>query len=107
MDCVSISPESFNALALLWSLSLDWNERLASVMEFSEAERALLHIQLEKKINTPLTSSMGCLFDAIAALADVRQMVNYEWQAAIKFESLADSAEAESYSFALNQARSR
>jgi hydrogenase maturation protein HypF len=56
-------------------LSLDWDERLAPVMEFNEAERTLLHTQLEKKINTPLTSSMGRSFDAIATLADVRQRV--------------------------------
>jgi hydrogenase maturation protein HypF len=91
------------ALALLWSLGIEWDERLASVLEFSESERTLLHTQLEKKINTPLTSSMGRLFDAAAALAGMRQKVNYEGQAAIEFESLADSAEAASYSFALNQ----
>ena len=91
------------ALALLWSLGFEWDERLASVLEFSDAERTLLRTQLDKKINTPLTSSMGRLFDAVAALANVRQKVNYEGQAAIEFESLTDSAEAESYSFGLNQ----
>ncbi|MBK9925153.1 MAG: carbamoyltransferase HypF [Anaerolineales bacterium] len=91
------------ALALLWSLGLEWDERLASVMEFSETERTLLRTQLEKKINTPSTSSMGRLFDAVAALAGVRQAVNYEGQAAIEFEALGDSAEEEIYSFGLNQ----
>jgi len=99
----SIKKPARTALALLWSLGLDWDERLASVTEFSEAERTLLHNQLEKNINTPLTSSMGRLFDAVAALAGVRQRVNYEGQAAIEFESLADSAEEKIYSFGLNQ----
>ena len=99
----AIKKPARTALALLWSLGIDWDERLASVLEFSESERTLLRTQLEKKINTPVTSSMGRLFDAAAALAGVRQRVNYEGQAAIEFESLADSAEAESYSFALNQ----
>lgn len=99
----SIKKPARTALALLWSLGIEWNERLESVKEFSETECALLRTQLEKKINTPLTSSMGRLFDAVAALAGVRQRVNYEGQAAIEFESLADSVEEEIYSFGLNQ----
>jgi hydrogenase maturation protein HypF len=99
----SIKKPARTALALLWSLGLEWDERLASVMEFSEAERSMLRTQLEKKINTPSTSSMGRLFDAVSALADVRQAVNYEGQAAIEFEALGDSAEEEIYSFGLNQ----
>ena len=91
------------ALALLWSLGIDWDERLASVLEFSETERTLLRTQLEKKINTPLTSGVGRLLDAVSALAGVRQAVNYEGQAAIEFEALGDSAEEEKYVFELNQ----
>ncbi len=92
------------ALALLWSLGLDWDERLAPALEFCAEDQVKLRIQLEKKINTPLTSSMGRLFDAVAALAGVRQRVNYEGQAAIEFEALADEAEAGSYPLGLNQA---
>jgi hydrogenase maturation protein HypF len=92
-------------VALLWSLGLEWDERLAPVNEFRAEDRNVLRAQLEKKINTPLTSSMGRLFDAAAALAGVRQIVNYEGQAAIEFEALADEAEAKSYPFALEQAQ--
>jgi hydrogenase maturation protein HypF len=91
------------ALALLWHLGMEWNERLESVKEFSADDRAVLHAQLERKINTPLTSSMGRLFDAAAALSGGRQKVNYEGQAAIEFEVLADPAEAGKYYFGLNQ----
>jgi hydrogenase maturation protein HypF len=58
-----------------------------------------LRAQLEHKINSPLTSSMGRLFDAAAALAGIRQNVNYEAQAAIEFEALADPAETGLYPF--------
>lgn len=92
------------ALALLWSLGLEWDDRLAPVLEFCAEDQVKLRIQLEKRINTPQTSSMGRLFDAAAALAGVRQKVNYEGQAAIEFEALADGAEAGSYPFGLKQA---
>jgi hydrogenase maturation protein HypF len=91
------------ALALVWSLGLEWNEKLNPALEFSPEDQAILRAQLEKKINTPMTSSMGRLFDAAAALAGVRQTVNYEGQAAIEFEALADPAEGGKYSFGLDQ----
>jgi hydrogenase maturation protein HypF len=87
------------ALALLWSLGIEWDDRLAPVKEFCAEDLVTLRMQLEKKINTPLTSSMGRLFDAAAALAGVRQRVNYEGQAAIEFEALADEAEVGAYAF--------
>jgi len=90
------------ALALLWSLGLDWDENLAPVKEFCVEDQSVLHAQLEKKINAPMTSSMGRLFDAVSALVGVRQQVNYEGQAAIEFEALADEAEEGYYSFGLN-----
>jgi len=91
------------ALALLWQLGLDWDERLAPVKDLCHEERMALRVQLERGLNAPQTSSMGRLFDAAAALAGVRQQVNYEAQAAIEFEALADALEMGKYPFAVNR----
>jgi hydrogenase maturation protein HypF len=99
----AIKKPARTALALLWSLGLDWDESLVPVKEFCAEDQVTLRVQLEKKINTPTTSSVGRLFDAVSALAGVRQKVNYEGQAAIEFEAFADEAEDGNYSFGLNQ----
>lgn len=47
---------------------------------------------MEKWINCPPTSSMGRLFDAVAALIGIKDTVNYEGQAAVEMEQAAVSA---------------
>ncbi|PWB52989.1 MAG: carbamoyltransferase HypF [Anaerolineales bacterium] len=87
------------ALAYLWSTGMEWDSELAPVRALCAEELSILKSQLKLKINTPLTSSMGRFFDAVAALCGIRQLVNYEAQAAIEFEALADLAETGVYDF--------
>ncbi len=53
------------------------------------ADLRIIQTMLEKRINTPHTSSAGRLFDAVAALAGVRDRVSFEGQAAMELEWLA------------------
>ena len=89
-----------SALGLLYEIFGDsaWDfPNLA--FDFSEEEKSLLRQMLEKKINAPLTSSVGRLFDAVAALLGLRQKSSFEGQAAMELEFTRQGDVADAYSF--------
>jgi hydrogenase maturation protein HypF len=89
------------ALSYLHTAGIPWGDRLPPVAALSATERVLLATQLERGINTIPTTSMGRLFDAVSAIAGVRQEISYEAQAAIEFEALVDTSEGGTYAFGI------
>jgi len=61
----------------------------------SAEEKTIFTAMLDRGLNSPFTSSCGRLFDALAALLNVRHIVSYDGQAPIELEALAETSEDE------------
>jgi hydrogenase maturation protein HypF len=53
-------------------------------------EVEVVRVQLDRRLNSPLASSAGRLYDAVASLLGIRDVAEYEAQAAIELELLAE-----------------
>lgn len=85
------------SLAYLWQLGIDWGEDISSVKRLDLNERSLLEKQLQGRINTIETSSMGRLFDVVSSLLNICHETSYEGQAAIELENIAAPDEHDNY----------
>jgi len=91
------------ALGILYELL---GEKAEEVMErkkilqtFREEELRILGQMLRKGLNSPLTSSVGRIFDAVAALMGLRPQVSFEGQAAMELEYITINGIQASYPF--------
>ena len=72
---------------------------LPFVREIDRSAWGILHRMTRSGTNSPETSSMGRLFDAVSSLLRLRDHTNYEGQAAIELEQIAGTANSGSYQF--------
>jgi len=78
------------------------NLDLPFVKDLEQRGWPTLRSMVATRSNSPETSSMGRLFDAVSSLLGVKAEVNYEGQAAIELEAMADRNCAEGYEFQIS-----
>ncbi len=83
------------ALGLLYALRGEalWTAPPAALRElFTDSEWVLWRVALGRAVNAPLCSSIGRLFDAVAALLGLRSRATFDGQAAMELEAAAAAA---------------
>ena len=67
---------------------------LPVVQSFTPTELQLLYAMWNSDTNTPITTSMGRMFDAVASLLDMVQVLAFEAQSGMRLESLYEAGHA-------------
>ena len=98
-------------MALSYVYHLLGKERLMKVLPLftraapstppGEEKIRILLRQMDTRMNSPLTSSCGRLFDGISALLGLCPSITFEGQAAMELEMIADREEGRRYEFIL------
>jgi hydrogenase maturation protein HypF len=78
-------------------LDIDFVERL------DRKKWAVIENMIDKKVNAPLTSSIGRLFDAVSSIVGIRDTITYQGQAAIELEMIARDRGGEFYKFGIRE----
>jgi len=73
----------------------------------SEEKIRILLQQIDRRVNSSLTSSCGRLFDGVSALVGLCPSVSFERQAAMELEMIADPNEMGSYEFLIQEEKGR
>jgi hydrogenase maturation protein HypF len=91
------------ALAHLLAANVEPDPALPPIAALSTTEQGIVEKQVASGLNSPPTSSMGRLFDAVSSIIGVQQQVNYEGQAAIELEAIASPGENGMYPFDIGE----
>ncbi|HUI30261.1 MAG TPA: carbamoyltransferase HypF [Candidatus Acidoferrales bacterium] len=105
----SIKEPRRTAIGLLYEIfgdELFLMKDLEPIKAFDEGSLAILRQMLAKKLNSPVTTSAGRLFDSVSSIVGLRQVVNFEGQGAMELEFALDGVcSEETYHFELAGSR--
>jgi hydrogenase maturation protein HypF len=76
-----------------------WNLDLPLIKEIDDDRKQIILQMITKRVNSPLTSSLGRLFDGVSAIMGIRNKVSFEGQAAMELEMMADEGFHASYEY--------
>ncbi len=91
----------FEEMSLAEVLGLD----SPTVQAFTQSEIEQLHQMYQQNLNSPLSSSMGRLFDTVASLLGLLQTLDYEGQSGLLLEALYDDQVVTAYEFSIINGR--
>jgi hydrogenase maturation protein HypF len=94
-DAAAREPRRSAAGVLFELFGNESRERLAQVQAFTGRERSVILGMMQRSVNSPVTSSAGRLFDAVASIAGVRHRNHFEGQAAMELEFATDGVPAD------------
>ncbi len=111
LACVPM-PGSAAAIKSPWRMALSylhqafgeelWGLKIPFVKQMNHDKAGLILQMIDKRLNAPMTSSMGRLFDGVAAIIGLREQVAFEGQAAMELEMIADGNEQGAYPFEIS-----
>ena len=90
-DAAVLEPWRMAASVLYQAFGKDFLDMdIPYIKEMEKAKLSFLTRMMEKNLNSPLTSSAGRLFDAVASLLCIRHKISHESQAAMELEAIAE-----------------
>ncbi len=95
-DKAAVEPRraAFGLLSEIFGQSIrEWDPAL--ITAFTDHEASVLASMLSRGINSPQSSAVGRLFDAVASLLGLHQRLSFEGQAASGLESIATTVRTE------------
>jgi len=89
-EAAVLEPWRMAASLLKEAFEADWKNWVENLKLVPAETIDILDQVLQKRIRSPLTSSLGRIFDGVAALLGIRRRVSFEGQAAMELEALAE-----------------